>query len=111
MIRLREQLSKEVLDAGAEAVAAHPARETSAGGGRLAVPATSTIWRILSRRGFVSPNRRNGRHPPGNLLRDQPKEPWQADANHWQLADGADVKILKPHRRPPRLQISGDARR
>jgi hypothetical protein len=56
-------------------------------------------------------NRRNGRDPPGNLPRDQPNEPWQADVTHWQLADGTDVEILKPHRRPPRLHICGDARR
>jgi hypothetical protein len=55
IIPLREELSKEGMDAGAEAVAAHPARETSAAAVGFAVAATSTIWRILSRRGFVSP--------------------------------------------------------
>src|SRR5215213_2072100 len=38
IIRLREQLSKEGLAAGAEAVAAHPARETSAVGLRCRPP-------------------------------------------------------------------------
>ena len=61
IIRLRKELSKQGLDAGAETIAAHLARQAPGDGGRLAVPAVSTIWRILSRRGFVSRNRRNGR--------------------------------------------------
>ena len=61
IIRLRKELSKQGLDAGAETIAAHLARQTPGDGGRLVVPAVSTIWRILSRRGFVSRNRRNGR--------------------------------------------------
>ena len=48
VIRLRKTLTKNGLDAGAETIAAH-----LAAAGVSAVPATSTIWRILSRRGFV----------------------------------------------------------
>ena len=55
IVRLRKELSKQGLDAGAETIAAHLARQTPGDGGRLVVPAVSTIWRILSRRGFVSP--------------------------------------------------------
>jgi len=50
IIRLRKQLSKNGLDAGAETIAAH-----LAAAGVSPVPATSTIWRILSRRGFITP--------------------------------------------------------
>jgi transposase-like protein len=49
IIRLRKQLSKQGLDAGAETIAAHLAAAVSP------VPAVSTIWRILNRRGFVNP--------------------------------------------------------
>jgi transposase len=52
IVRLRKELSKQGLDAGAETIAAHLARQIPAGGGRPGVPAVSTIWRILSRRGF-----------------------------------------------------------
>jgi hypothetical protein len=54
IIRLRKELSKQGLDAGAETIAAHLARREPAESGRP-VPAASTIWRILSRRGFVNP--------------------------------------------------------
>ena len=50
IIRLRKTLTKQGLDAGAETIAAHL---TSVGVDP--VPATSTIWRILSRRGFLTP--------------------------------------------------------
>jgi hypothetical protein len=50
IIQLRKELSKQGLDAGAETIAAHL---TSV---RVdTVPATSTIWRIVSRRVFVDP--------------------------------------------------------
>ena len=55
IIRLRKELSKQGLDAGAETIAAHLARQAPDEGGRPAMPAVSTIWRILSRRGFVRP--------------------------------------------------------
>jgi transposase len=55
IIRLRKELCKQGLDAGAETIAAHLARQSMGDGGRLVVPAVSTIWRILTRRGFVRP--------------------------------------------------------
>ena len=55
ILRLRKELSKQGLDAGAETIAAHLARQAPDGGGRPAIPAVSTIWRILNRRGFVRP--------------------------------------------------------
>ena len=48
IVRLRKTLTKNGLDAGAETIAAH-----LADAGVSPVPATSTIWRILRRRGFV----------------------------------------------------------
>ena len=48
IVRLRKTLTKKGLDAGAETIAAH-----LADAGVSPVPAVSTIWRILSRRGFV----------------------------------------------------------
>jgi len=46
VIRLRKELSKKGLDAGAETIAVHLQIA-----GVDSVPAVSTIWRILSRRG------------------------------------------------------------
>ena len=55
----------------------------------------ATIWRVLSRRGFVvaQPQKR----PKSSWRRFQaelPNECWQADTTHWTLADGRDVEIL-----------------
>jgi transposase InsO family protein len=59
------------------------------------VPAVATVWRILTRRGFVvlQPHER----PKTSWHRfasEQPNERWQADTTHWQLADGIEVEIL-----------------
>jgi transposase InsO family protein len=59
------------------------------------VPSVATIWRVLSRRGFVvaQPHKR----PRSSWRRFQaelPNECWQADTTHWALADGSDVEIL-----------------
>ena len=49
-MRLRKTLTRKGVDAGAETIAAH----LTIAGGDL-VPAVSTIWRILDRRGTVNP--------------------------------------------------------
>jgi transposase InsO family protein len=89
IIRLRKQLSKNGLDAGAETIAAHLATA-----GVSPVPAVSTIWRILSRRGFVvgQPQKRP-RSSWRTFCAEQPNERWQADITHWRLADGSEVEI------------------
>jgi transposase InsO family protein len=90
IIRLRKQLSKNGLDAGAETIAVHLATA-----GVSPVPAVSTIWRILSRRGFVIPQpQKRPRSSWRRFCADQPNERWQADITHWRLADGTEVEIL-----------------
>jgi transposase InsO family protein len=89
VVRLRKTLTKRGLDAGAETIAAH----LQAAG--ISPPATSTIWRILSRRGFVvaQPQKRP-RSSWRTFAADQPNERWQTDITHWRLADGTEVEIL-----------------
>jgi transposase InsO family protein len=112
IIRLRKELSKQGLDAGAETIAAHLAREASAGGGRPAIPAVSTIWRILSRRGFVRPQpQKRPRSSWRTFCADQPNERWQADITHWRLADGSEISILNILDDHSRLSLSSHARR
>jgi transposase InsO family protein len=112
IIRLRKELSKQGLDAGAETIAAHLARQSTGDGGRPTVPAVSTIWRILSRRGFVRPQpQKRPRSSWRTFCADQPNQRWQADITHWQLADGTEVSILNIIDDHSRLQIAGDARR
>ena len=83
IVRLRKQLSKDGLDAGAETIAAHLQIN-----GVSPVPAVSMIWRILSRRGFVvgQPQKRP-RFSWHRFCAEQPNE-------RWRLADGAEVEIL-----------------
>lgn len=55
----------------------------------------STIWRILSAGGFVTPQPH--KRPKSSYLRFQavqPNERWQLDITHWQLADRSEVEIL-----------------
>ena len=105
IVELRKQLSDDGLDAGAVTIAAQLART------HPVVPAASTIWRILVRRGFVVPHPQ--RRPRSSLIRfaaDQPNERWQADVTHWQLVDGTDVDILNIVDDCSRLNIGADAR-
>jgi transposase InsO family protein len=90
IVRLRKQLTRKGVDAGAETIAAHLATA-----GVDPVPAVSTIWRILTRRGFVTPQpQKRPRSSWKTFCADQPNERWQADITHWRLADGTEVEIL-----------------
>jgi transposase InsO family protein len=84
----RQRLAEQGLDAGAATIAVHLADQLGA------APSVATIWRILSRRGFVvaQPHKR----PRSSYVRfaaELPNERWQADLTHWQLADGTGVEI------------------
>ena len=73
IIRLRKELSKKGLDAGAETIAAHLQRA-----GIAPAPAVSTIWRILSRRGFVVPQpQKRPRSSWKRFCAEQPNQRWQ----------------------------------
>ncbi len=79
---------------------------------RGSAPAPSTVWRILSRRGFVThqPQKR----PKSSFIRfeaDQPNERWQADITHWRIQGGREVEILNIIDDHSRLLVSSDARR
>ena len=106
IVELRKQLTDQGYDAGAATIAAHLYRRHDT------APAVSTIWQILTRRGFVTPHPQ--RRPKSSLIRfaaDQPNERWQADVTHWHLADGTDVDILNVIDDHSRLNIAADARR
>jgi transposase InsO family protein len=107
VVRLRKTLTKRGLDAGAETIAAHLATV-----GVDPVPATSTIWRILSRRGFVTPQpQKRPRSSWRTFCAEQPNERWQADITHWRLADGSEVEILNILDDHSRVNIAAKARR
>ena len=75
-------------------------------------PAPSTIWRVLTRRGFVTPQPQ--KRPRSSFIRfeaDQPNERWQADTTHWKLADSTEVEVLNVLDDHSRLLVASDAYR
>jgi transposase len=80
IVEFRKHLADEGLDAGAHTIAVHLERRH----GRA--PAVSTIWRVLSRLGFVTPQPQ--KRPKSSFVRfcaEMPNERWQADTTHWAL--------------------------
>jgi len=105
IVELREHLVDEGLDGGAHTIAVHLQRRNGSS------PAVSTIWRILSRRGFVTPQPQ--KRPRSSFVRfcaAMPNERWQADITHWTLADGTDVEILNALDDHSRFLVASDAR-
>lgn len=88
IIRWRKQLTDQGLDAGAATIHYHLSQT------RDDPPSVATIWRVLHRRGFVTPQPH--KRPKSSWIRFEaqlPNECWQADITHWQLADGTGVEI------------------
>ena len=84
IVALRKDLDRGGHEAGAATIAAHLEQRHGPDG----VPATSTIWRILSARGFVTPQPH--KRPKSSFQRfcaDAPNERWQLDITHYRLAD------------------------
>jgi transposase InsO family protein len=93
IVALRKELTDLGVDAGAHTIAYHLARRHRRH--KRVVPSVATIWRVLSRRGFIVPQPH--KRPRSSWRRFQaelPNECWQADVTHWALADGAEVEIL-----------------
>src|SRR2546428_8879532 len=89
IVALRTSLLAEGLDAGALTIQWHLARD------HPAVPSSSSIVRLLRRRGRITPQPR--KRPRSSVIRfaaELPNQLWQTDATHWALADGAPVEIL-----------------
>ena len=114
IVRLRKELTKKGVDAGAETIHEHLARRTprSQTSSHTHVPAVSTIWRVLARRGFITAQpQKRPRSSWQRFAAEQPNERWQADVTHWQLADGTEVEILNIIDDHSRLAISSTVRR
>jgi len=105
IVALRKTLVEQGLDAGAHTIAFHlHQRHGSA-------PSPATIWRILSRRGFVTPQPQ--KRPKSSYVRfeaDLPNERWQADLTHWALADATEVGILNVIDDHSRLLVASHTR-
>jgi transposase InsO family protein len=105
IVELRKALDEQGLDAGAHTIAYHLDERHGSS------PAPSTIWRILSRRGFVTPQ--PNKRPRSSYVRfeaHQPNERWQADLTHWALRGGRAVEILNIVDDHSRLLVGSGAR-
>src|SRR4249919_348584 len=89
IVALRKELAELGVDAGAATIHYHLGRRHET------VPSVSTIWRVLRRRGFVTPQPH--KRPRSSWIRFEaqlPNECWQSDVTHWRLADGTEVEIV-----------------
>ena len=88
IVALRKELAELGVDAGAQTIHYHLSVR------HRQVPSVSTIWRVLRRRGFVTPQPH--KRPRSSWIRFEarlPNECWQSDVTHWRLADGTEVEI------------------
>jgi transposase InsO family protein len=89
IVALRKELTDLGVDAGAHTISYHLSKR------RGSAPSVATIWRVLTRRGFVTPHPQ--KRPKSSFVRfaaDMPNERWQADITHWKLRGGREVEIL-----------------
>ena len=88
IVEIHKELDGAAHDAGAATIAFYLEQRFGS------TPAVSTIWRILTARGCVSPQpHKRPRSSWHRFEADQPNERWQADVTHWRLADGTEVEI------------------
>ncbi len=89
ILALRADLVADGCDAGPHSIAGILDDEMDA------PPGVTTIWRILTRAGVITPEPR--KRPKRSWIRfeaDLPNECWQADFTHVALADGTDAEVL-----------------
>jgi len=88
IVALRANLLAQGLDAGALTIHWHLSRRHGA------VPSVSSVWRLLRRRGLVTPQPH--KRPRSSFVRFEaalPNECWQSDMTHW-LARGQGCEIV-----------------
>jgi transposase InsO family protein len=91
IVGLRKQLVEFGADAGPDTIHTHLARNHDG----VAPCSVSTIWRILTRRGFITPQ--PNKRPRSSYVRFEanlPNECWQMDVTHVALKRGRTVEVL-----------------
>ena len=89
IIAMRKQLEDYGDDAGAETIHWHLTE------GGFAPPSVASVYRLLQRRGFITPEPR--KRPRASYIRFEaslPNECWQTDMTHWHFSDGTEIEIL-----------------
>ena len=88
VVRIRKELSDDGFDAGAQTIHYHLSLSDPS------PPSVSTIWRILKRRGFVTPQpHKRPRSSYSSFEASLPNEMWQSDVTFFELKDGTKVEI------------------
>ena len=103
IVSLRRELATTGHDAGAATIAHYLGLRVPE------VPSVATIWRVLSRRGLVTPQPH--KRPRSSFIRFEaalPNQMWQADTTHWRLHDGTDVEILNVLDDHSRVLVASD---
>jgi transposase InsO family protein len=89
IVEIRKLLADTGWDAGARTIHYHLGQRHEQ------VPSLSTIHRVLTRRGFVTPQpQKRPRSSWQRFESDLPNDCWQSDMTHWQLEGGAKVEII-----------------
>jgi transposase InsO family protein len=92
VVGLRKELVDFGADAGAATISFKLARLLPAG---TPAPSEATIWRILTRRGFIVPDPQKAPKGAGrSFAAERANECWQIDDTEWLLGDGTAVKII-----------------
>jgi transposase InsO family protein len=89
IVELRKSLADDGLDNGAATIWWHLTEEECE-----QVPSESTIWRILTRRGFVTPDPTKSRRVYKRFEAGRANEMWQIDGTDHTLRNGKVVKII-----------------
>ena len=91
IVAIRKRLTDFGVEAGPDTIHTHLAR--AHGGG--APCSVSSVWRILTRRGFITPEPH--KRPKSSYVRFEaalPNECWQMDVTHVSLKNGRSVEVL-----------------
>lgn len=89
VLATRLSLVNDGLDHGPQSIVWRLQRD-----GVAVVPARSTVWRILTRRGVITPQpQKRPKSATKRFCFARPNECWQSDWTQWELADGTAVAI------------------
>lgn len=90
IINLRQQLEQQGHDNGAHTIRWHLEQQHI-----TPLPAASTIHRILTKHGYITPQpHKRPRTAWKRFQADQPNETWQLDYSHWHLTTNQRAAIL-----------------